>query len=100
MPWYAAMAIQIGLHIHKEPVDSRGRRPGFPISITHLLVLVVSFKLEGAFDYDLSSWSNVLWPLWGLAGFFGVTLTLAACCGLPLALRRLAANEEGEGGGA
>ena len=54
----------------------------------HILFLAVSFKLEKAFDYDSSSWASVLWPLWGVAGFFGMTLLLAACCGLPLVLRR------------
>ena len=30
---------------------ARGRRPGFPVAVTHVIALVVSFKLAGAFDY-------------------------------------------------
>ena len=87
MPWYLSLFTQAVLHYNKNP-DQRGRRPGFPVRVQHILALVVSFKLENAFDYGASSWGNVLWPLWGLAGFFGTTLLLAACCGLPMILRR------------
>lgn len=86
-PWYMAMAAQTSLH-YRKTTDGRGRRPGFPIGILHLLALVVSFKLEGAFNYDKSSWANVLWPLWGVAGFFLLSLALGVCCGLPCLLRR------------
>ena len=81
------MCRQAALHYSKYP-DERGRRPGFPARMHHVLALVVSFKLEGAFDYASSSWSGVLWPLWAIAGFFGMALCLAACCGLPIVLRR------------
>ena len=57
---YASMMVQSLLHYHKE-ADARGKRPGFPLGIPHLLALVVSFKLDGAFNYDESSWANVLW---------------------------------------
>jgi len=86
-PWYMAMATQISLH-YRKMADARGRRPGFPIGILHLLALVVSFKLEGVFNYSSSSWANVLWPLWGVAGFFLLSLTFGLCCGLPCLLRR------------
>ncbi len=86
-PWYMAMLVQVGLHYRKN-ADARGRRPGFPIGILHLLALVVSFKLEGAFNYASSSWANVLWPLWGVAGFFLLSLLLGLCCGLPCLMRR------------
>ena len=59
-PMYASMMVQSLLHYHKE-ADARGKRPGFPLGIPHLLALVVSFKLDGAFNYDESSWANVLW---------------------------------------
>ena len=58
----------------------------------HLLALVISFKLGGAFDYRRSSWANVLWPLWGVAGFTGVLLSLLLCCGVPMLVRRHASG--------
>jgi len=86
-PWYTSMLVQAFLHCRKYP-DSRGRRPGFPIGILHLLALVVSLKLEGSFNYASSSWAGVLWPLWAVAGFFMLTLTMGLCCGLPCLMRR------------
>mmetsp|Transcript_319 Transcript_319/g.836 ORF Transcript_319/g.836 Transcript_319/m.836 type:complete len:540 (+) Transcript_319:450-2069(+) len=86
-PWYMAMFVQMALH-HRKEMDSRGRRPGFPLGVLHLLALVVSFKLESAFNYGESSWVNVLWPLWGVAGFFIVSLLMGICCGLPCLMRR------------
>jgi len=86
-PWIASMGVQICLHFRKAP-DARGRRSGFPIGVPHVLALVVVFKLEGAFNYAASSWANVLWPLWGAAGFFMLTVLFGVCCGLPLLFRR------------
>ena len=87
LPWYLAIGVQATTHYSKVP-DARGRRPGFPIGLQHLLALVVSLKLGGAMDYRTSSWANVLWPLWGVCGFTGVMLLFALCCGLPMLLRR------------
>ena len=53
---------------------------------------MISFKLGGAFDYRRSSWANVLWPLWGVAGFTGVLLSLLLCCGVPMVVRRHASG--------
>lgn len=86
-PAYISMALQTVLHYVKE-LDSRGRRPGFPFGIQHLLALAVSMKLEGLLEYEDSSWASVLWPLWGLGGICGATLAVSLCCGVPLLLRR------------
>ena len=86
-PWYASLFLQAAMHYYKVP-DARGRRHGFPVRVQHVLALVVSFKLLGAFDYSSSSWSSVLWPLWAMAAFFGMSLALATCCGLPIVMRR------------
>jgi hypothetical protein len=55
--------------------------------------VVVSFKLAGVYSYDEVSWSSVLWPLWGIASFLGSFLFVAACCGLPLLLRRCVVSQ-------
>ena len=86
-PIYAAASIQLILHCKKVP-DARGRRPGFPIGIPHLLLLVISLKLDGVMGYQESSWANILWPLWGLSGFVGASLLFGLSCGVPLLLRR------------
>jgi len=86
-PLYWSMIAQLVLHYNKQP-DSRNRRPGFPVGLTHLVALVVSFKLEGILHYSDTSWASVLWPLWGLGGFLGIMLVVGICCGVPLLLRR------------
>lgn len=91
-PLYAALGVQTLLHTCKQ-ADERNRRPGFPFSASHLLGIVVSLKLSGVYSYDEVSWSNVLWPLWGIASFLGATLFAAACCGIPLLLRRCVVSQ-------
>ena len=76
-PMYASFVVQMCLHSCKQP-DERNRRPGFPFSATHLLSIVVSFKLAGIYSSDDVTWANALWPLWGLASFLGATL-FAVC---------------------
>ena len=87
LPWYLSVGAQTFLHYQKA-TDTRGRRPGFPVGVPHILALVVSFKLLGIFSYSNTSWANVLWPLWGTAGFFLISLSCGLCCGLPLVMRR------------
>mmetsp|Transcript_41255 Transcript_41255/g.68637 ORF Transcript_41255/g.68637 Transcript_41255/m.68637 type:complete len:590 (-) Transcript_41255:378-2147(-) len=86
-PLYLAMLLQVYLHFWKEP-DGRGRRPGFPFALAHLLALLVSLKLENALHYGDSTWASVFWPLWAIGGFLGCTLMVGVCCGVPLLLRR------------
>jgi len=86
-PLYVAFGVQTLLHACKE-ADNRNRRPGFPFAASHLLAIVISFKLSGIYSYDEVSWANVLWPVWGIASFFGAALFAAICCGVPILLRR------------
>lgn len=92
-PLLLGAAAQVISHYAKRP-DVRGRRPGFPLSVVHLLALVVPFKLDGKFHYATTPWASVLWPLWMLGGLTGAALFMVVCCGVPIALRRRGPRRE------
>ena len=85
-PIYVGISLQLVMHYHKQP-DSRGKRPGLPLSVLGLLSIVVSFKLQGVLSTSEWSWLNILWPLWLTICCVGASLLLGLCCGVPLILR-------------
>ena len=78
--------MQLLMHYQKQP-DTRGKRPGLPVSVLGLLIVAASCKLEGALGSAHWSWLHMLWPLWLALCCVGAALSLGFCCGLPLILR-------------
>lgn len=86
VPIYIGAFAQLALHFSKT-VDVRGRRTGFPFSYSHLMLMIVSFKLTGALRYDEATWQHALWPLWLVCSVVGAMVLLGVCA-LPGLLRR------------
>jgi len=78
--------MQLVMHFQKQP-DTRGKRPGLPVSVLGLLTIVASCKLEGAMGTEQWLWVNLLWPLWFAMWCVGGALFLGFCLGVPLVLR-------------
>ena len=63
LPWYVGAALHMFFYLKKRPdVRHGGRRPGFPVSLAHVLAIVISLKLSGMFDevVDVTSTSGLI----------------------------------------
>ena len=78
--------MQLVMHCQKQP-DTRGKRPGLPVSVLGALTLVASCKLEGALGTAEWPWEHLMFPLWLALCCVGAALSLGFCCGVPLILR-------------
>ena len=86
-PLYMAVLAQLVLHYQRN-FDSRGRRPGSPVVPSHLVGVLISFKMIDAFHYAEVTWASVLWPVWLLGSGLGVLFLIGLCCGIPMLMRR------------
>lgn len=86
-PYYIALVLQYMMHYCKEN-GRNGRRPGSPISISQIMAILITNKLDNLSGYEDYSWALVFTPVW----CFYIILLGILCIGLcvaPLLFRAL-----------